>query len=305
MGSVGITTLRRRVLESAALGEWDKVREAAEVQGCSLNIQDEESGLSLVHWAAQQGNEEALRWLIGKECFLRLKDKRGQVPLAGAKGAVLELLLQSAYSPLERLACRRGALTLEQLEQELVGMEAEQLDEPIWDEGGGTLVGVLAGRHGSKGLDAVPLLQWLVAHGADVEAQDEEGNALLHLVDWSLGAATVEPLVTWALSEAQVKHVDLRNSEGETPAQLCAYASPSGGDALRGLRLLEQAGANFALGNAKGVNVPMMLARYHGDGPWIRWCFSQAGVDDKAVCVKRRTVADYLELHGAEESEDE
>jgi hypothetical protein len=297
--------MRRRVLDSAALGEWEKVREAAEVQGCNVNIQDEEAGLSLVHWAAQQSNEEALRWLIEKGAFLRLRDKRGNVPLAIARGVTMELLLEHAYSPVERFVYRREPWSLERLVSELGGLREEQFNEPLWDEAGATLAGVLVGRHGSKGLDAVPLLRWLAGRGPNLEALDEEGNAILHLIDWSCGAAVTEPLLAWALDEAQVRHLDLRNSEGDTPALLCAYASPSGGDALRCLRLLAQAGANLSLGSAKGINVPMMLARYHGDGPWLRWCFSKAGCEASAVCMKKRTAADYIALHGLEESDDD
>lgn len=297
--------MRRRVLDSAALGEWDQVREAADVQGCSLNIQDAESGLSLVHWAAQQGNVESLRWLIEKNAFLRLKDKRGRVPLDGATAPAAELLLQHAYSPIERLVSRQAGLSLECLQQELAGLSGEQLDEQLWEEGGATLAGALIVRHNGQDVDAVPMLRWLAARGASLDALDEQGNSLLHLMDWSHGATVVEPLLAWALGEAQVGHAGVRNSDGDTPPMLCAYASPSGGDALRCLRLFEKSGANLALGSAKGVNVPMTLARYHGDGMWLGWCFSQAGVDQNAVCMKGRTAADYLQLYGAEESDDD
>lgn len=299
------TAMRRRVLECATLGEWDRVREAVDVQGCSLNIQEEETGLSLVHWAAQQGNVETLAWLIERGAFLRLKDKRGISPLKGATMQAQDLLLQHAYSAAERIAYARGGATLEVLEQELGSADAAALNEPLWDEDGATLAAFLASHHGSKGFDAVPLLRWLASKGADLEATDDESCALLHQVDWSFGAAVAEPLLTWALREAGLQHVDLRNSDGETPPLLCAYASPSGGDALRCLRLFEAAGANLALGNKKGMNVPMTLARYHGDGPWLGWCFSQAGVDAGTLCIRKRTAADYLLLHGTEESDEE
>merc|ERR1711884_492736 len=99
------------------------------------------------------------------------------------------------------------------------------------------------GRHDGHALDALPLLQWLAARGASLEVQDEDGNALLHQIDWSLGSAVTEPILAWALGDAGVQHFDVRNSDGDTPPLLCAYASPSGADALRCLRLFEKAGA--------------------------------------------------------------
>jgi len=307
----GSTTMRRRVLQSAALAEWDAVREAVEKSGCNVNIQDETSGLSLVHWAAHQGNEESLRWLIAHGAFVRPKDKRGEPPLTGARGPATAVLLEEAYSPPERALYQRGMLDEARLEAVLGGLPASALDEPLADEAGATLVVALAGRHGGEGLgpggalDAVPLLRWLHAHGASLEAADEEGNALLHMVDWSLGAAVVAPLVAWALQEGKVLHKDARNQDGDTPALLCAYSSPSGDDALRCLELLEAAGANLSLGNSKGINTAMALARYQGDGPWLGWCHSKAGVEPNALCARGRTVAQYLALYGAEESDED
>jgi len=287
------------------MAEWDAVREAVDVEGCNVNIQDEETGLSIVHWAAHQGNEEILRWLVERGAFLRLKDGRGQPALAGAKGPVEDLLLAEAYSPLERVVYRRRTLSVERLEVELGSMEAAALDEPLWDEGGASLAVVLAERHGTDGFDALPLLKWLAARGANLEAVDEEANSLLHMVDWSFGAAVALPLINWALSEAHVQHKDQRNNDGDTPALLCAYASPSGEEALHCLEVFEAAGANLALGNARGINVAMMLARHHGDGPWLAWCQEKAGVEPGALCARGRTLADYLSRYGTEESEEE
>lgn len=305
MGTAASSGLRRRVVQCAALSEWHEVFEAVDRQGCNINVQDEESGLSLVHWAANQGNEEALRSLIDRKAFLRLKDKRGEPPLTGAKGAAVNLLLQEAYSPVERVVYTRGLPDEARLQAELGDSLPDALNEPLWDEGGASLAEVLVGRHGANGLDAVPLLRWLVRHGADLEAVDEERNALLHKVDWSLGADIVVPLVTWALDEARVQHKSQRNQDGDTPALLCSYDSPSGADALRCLELFEKANANLSLGSAKGMNVAMALARYQGDGPWLSWCFTKAGVDPDAICGKARTTTDYLALHGKEESEEE
>lgn len=308
VGSVASTTLRRRVLESAALAEWSQVHEAVEVQGCSLNIQEEDSGLSLVHWAAHQGDVDTLLWLADKGAFLRLKDKRGRAPLSGATAGAFDFLLSRAYSPAERVAYARGAggPSLELLQRELGAAEAESLvNEPLWDESSTSLAAFLASRHADGGFDCLPLLRWLAEHGANLEAMDEESNGLLHMIDWSFGATAVAPLLEWALDEVGLRHFDSRNSDGDTPSMLCAYASPSGQDALRSLRLFETAGANLALGSKKGMNVAMLLARYHGDGLWLNWCASQAGVDPRATCARRRTVEDYVALYGQEESEDE
>jgi len=303
VGSVASTAMRRRVLDSAALGEWALVREAVEVQGCSVNIQEEDTGFSLVHWAAQQGNAEALAWLAERGAFLRLKDKRGKPALAVAGGAFAAMLLERAYSPVERVVYTRGGPpTLERLESELGRLGPEALGEPLWDERGASLTAALAARH-AAGFDAVPLLRWLAARGADLEAVDEERNALLHMVDFSFGAEVARPLLAWALSEALVRHMDQRNSDGDTPALLCAYGSPTGHDALSCLQLFEAAGADLALVGRGGVNLAMMLARYQGDGPWLGWCYSQAGVDPQDTCAKRRTVVDYIALHGQDESD--
>merc|ERR1711988_378085 len=118
-----------------------------------------------------------------------------------------------------------------------------------------------------------------------------------------MGAATVLPILDWAFREASVQHKNARNSSGETPTLLCAYASPSGEDALQCLMAFEAAGANLALGDSRGVNTPMRLARYQGNGPWLPWCFEKAGVDPGALCAKGRTAADYLALYGTEESD--
>mmetsp|Transcript_81051 Transcript_81051/g.229510 ORF Transcript_81051/g.229510 Transcript_81051/m.229510 type:complete len:331 (-) Transcript_81051:88-1080(-) len=307
----GNTTMRRRVLHSAALGEWAAVREAVETEGCGVNIRDVDSGLSLVHWAAHQGDEEHIRWLIGHGAVLRPRDSRGEPPLTGARGAARELLLQEAYSPVERALYMRGPPTAERLEALLANLEPAELDAAMEDEDGATLALALAQRHGGAAsgqgepLDAAPLLRWLSAHGADMEATDQDGNTLLHMVDWEYGADAIVPLVQWALMEANVQHKDLRNHDGWTPAALCASHSPSGADALRGLELLEAAGANLSLGNAKGMNAAMALARYQGDGPWLEWCYTKAGVEPSARCARGRTVADYLKLYGEPDSEDE
>lgn len=288
------------------MGEWKEVHEAVELQGCNVNIQEEDTGLSLVHWAIHQGEMEALTWLVEQRAFLRLKDKRGRTPLSGAGPEAAALLLQHAYSPVERLAYGRGNPRLAVLEQELEGLGPEAVNEPLWDEGGATLAVVLAGRHNQNGgWNALPLLQALAARGADLEAMDEEGNGILHMIDWTFGAVAALPLLSWALNEAEVKHFEVRNRDGDTPPLLCAYCCPSGSDALQCLRLFEAAGANFSLGSAKGMNVAMMLARHHGDGLWLNWCFSQAGVDPDQVCSRRRTAADYVSLHGTAESEDD
>merc|ERR1719242_1048117 len=88
------TTMRRRVMQSAALGEWDAVKEAVEKLGCNVNLREEESGFSLVHWAAHQGDEEVLRWLLDSGAFSRSKDARGEPPLTSARGPTMELLLK-------------------------------------------------------------------------------------------------------------------------------------------------------------------------------------------------------------------
>eukprot|EP00929_Paragymnodinium_shiwhaense_P062651 TRINITY_DN31288_c0_g1_i1.p1 TRINITY_DN31288_c0_g1~~TRINITY_DN31288_c0_g1_i1.p1 ORF type:complete len:346 (-),score=46.76 TRINITY_DN31288_c0_g1_i1:354-1334(-) len=304
-GSAACTALRRRVLEHAVLGEWAAVHEAVDMGGCNVNVQDMDNGFSLVHWAAHQGNEEELCWLLDKGAFPRLKDSRGHAAVVGAKGACRELLLQRAYSPVERVVYRPASLDLACLEEDLGGLDAEALNQPLWDESGAALPAVLAGRHGTDGFDALPLLTWLQERGANCDAVDEEGNALLHMVQWNLGFSVFAPVVEWALSVAQVQHANTRNGDGDTPAMICAYDAPTGDDAWAGLRLFEAAGANLAVGNAKGMNVVMVLARYQGDGPWLSWCQDNAGVKDSALCVKGRTVADYLALHGHPESDEE
>merc|ERR1719235_939865 len=108
-----------------------------------------------------------------------------------------------------------------------------------------------------------------------------------------MGAAAIHGLLHWALIEARVQHKNSRNSSGDTPALLCAYASPSGDDAFHCLKIFEAAGANLALGDARGINVPMRLARYHGEGTWLTWCFEQAGVDPGALCARGLTVGAY------------
>jgi len=251
-----------------------------------------------------EDNEEMLCWLISHGAFLRLKDKRGECALAGARGSCVTLLLQEAYSPLERAVYAPGGPTASQLEAQLDDFNADTLSSPLWDEAGGRLHMMITMRHGRNGFDALESLRWLANRGVDFEALDEEGNALLHMIDWSFGADVVLPLLNWAFNEARVTHCNLRNRAGWTPALLCAENAASGDDAFRCLQVLEANLADLALGNAKGANVPMIVAKEHGDGPWIEWCFTQGGVDRSAVCGKGQTVADYLVRHDIEESDD-
>eukprot|EP00927_Polykrikos_kofoidii_P072273 TRINITY_DN68408_c0_g1_i1.p1 TRINITY_DN68408_c0_g1~~TRINITY_DN68408_c0_g1_i1.p1 ORF type:complete len:385 (+),score=62.66 TRINITY_DN68408_c0_g1_i1:167-1156(+) len=302
-GSVASTTMRRRVVQSAALGEWDEVRAAVDEEGCNPNIQDEEAGLSIVHWAAFQGEEVRLRWLLDIGAFPRLKDSRGKTALDGAKGGCVDLLLQRAYNASERVIYARSPPTVARLEQELGGADVSVINEPLWDEGGASLVLALAARHGSTfggsdaTLDVVPLISWLKDRGANLEAVDEEGNGVLHMVEWGCGADVVLPLVSWLLQDGGISQKNARNRDWNTPGLLSASESPSGEDALRCLQAFEAAGVNLAIGNKEGMNVAMVLAYYHGDGPWIAWCENVAGISPIAVCAKRKTVSDYLALH--------
>eukprot|EP00933_Yihiella_yeosuensis_P072604 TRINITY_DN81043_c0_g1_i1.p1 TRINITY_DN81043_c0_g1~~TRINITY_DN81043_c0_g1_i1.p1 ORF type:complete len:354 (+),score=67.39 TRINITY_DN81043_c0_g1_i1:96-1157(+) len=342
VGSMASSTMRRRVLASAALGEWPEVRKAVDEEGCSTNIQDETTGLSLVHWAAHQGDLEHLSWLQSKGAFLRLRDQRGQAPLAGVRSLECrELLLKSAYSAVERVlygsatdgsavgGVGGSAPFLPLVERMEAEVSTDGIDEPLWDEDGANLATCLAARHGQAvneaqasiggeevfnvvgeehprtSFNAMPGLRSLVAKGSNFDFLDENGNALLHHVDYSLGFASLEALLRFLLEEVGVRHYDHRNRDGDTPVLLCSYQAPSGGDALRCLKLFEAAGANLALGNAKGANAPMFLARYHGDGPWLSWCSQVAGVEPSARCVKGRTVADYIALYEAGHQEDE
>eukprot|EP00928_Gymnodinium_smaydae_P064753 TRINITY_DN48018_c0_g1_i1.p1 TRINITY_DN48018_c0_g1~~TRINITY_DN48018_c0_g1_i1.p1 ORF type:complete len:355 (-),score=65.51 TRINITY_DN48018_c0_g1_i1:322-1341(-) len=302
-GTRASTTLRRRVLESATLGEWDKVRHAVDVQGCNVNVQDEETGFSLVHWAAYQGNEAELRWLAEHGAFLRLKDRSGRTPLAGAKGETGAVLLELAYSPLERVVYTPGPPSIQRLEHELAGLDGEALNEPLCDENGACLAAVLAGLCSEQA--TLALLQWLLDRGADLDKLDEEGNGLLHMIDYSLGFNVIEPLLVWALHDASLQHVDHRNFDSDTPALLCAYNSPTGEDALRGLQLMDAAGSTLTRANRKGMNVAMALARYQGAGPWLGWCQSVARIDPKALDTKNRSIADHLQLFGVESDDDE
>merc|ERR1711862_41358 len=111
------------------------------------------------------------------------------------------------------------------------------INEQLWDENGATLAIALAARHGGPfgTMDALPLLQWLHARGADLDSVDEKGDAVLHVLDWSIGETAFVPLLRWLLQDVGVQHLDHRNSAGDTPSFLCACYCTNGDDAQRGL----------------------------------------------------------------------
>jgi ankyrin repeat protein len=114
------------------------------------------------------------------------------------------------------------------------------------DAAGSTLL------HHAAGFGAVGTMQWLLEHGADVNAKNRRGSTPLH---WAMHD---EAKVRLLLSRGA--NVNARQAEGRTPLYLAA--SLGNGGATLGLVL--ESGGNPAIALANG-QTPLMAAAVRGD----------------------------------------
>eukprot|EP01066_Platyproteum_vivax_P017180 Platyproteum_vivax@DN7310_c0_g1_i2.p1 len=103
--------------------------------------------------------------------------------------------------------------------------------------------------------------------------------------DFDLDAQTCALDVLGFLLQEAKCDPNIKNTEGNTPAIVCAQKSPNGYGcwiflhnvirykALKYLELLHLEGADMADTTKDGTTLAMILLEDHGSGPWEEWLF--------------------------------
>lgn len=174
-----------------------------------------------LEWAISSDNLELVKLLVDRGAEVKTKTDVGSTPLHTAAdrgdteiaailiahGAEVNAKITGGTTPLHN-AAENGSADIVKL---LLSKGAE-VDAKLYN--GITPLFQAAGRGGERtGAACVDLL---LAHGADINVTDEDGNTLLHTAAYYGNQAVIELLV------AHGEAVNVKNKRGETPVQIAA-----------------------------------------------------------------------------------
>jgi len=165
-------------------------------------------GATALHRAAARGHDTLLQWLLAQGAAADATDSQGHTPLMAARSAAAAEALLAA-------AAQANAATL----------------------AGDTALTLAAARGGA----AVPVLQVLLAHGADLDHADRLGATALHRAAVASGGAAAVDLLLGAGADP-----DDETTDGLTPLMVAARSAHA-----QAMARLLAGGANA---NARSVN---------------------------------------------------
>lgn len=191
-------------------------------QGVQVDERDEKNR-TLLHCAVEAKDEKLVRRLLARKAGVNVQDVAGDTPLhyAVRKGdaALLSLLLASANPDARNF---KGRTPL----QEAFAASAWDVASVLLDKGARLDVRDTLGRTPVFDcvLRACPILDRLVASGADIGAVDKEGNTLLHLAAQTNtnNADLTSDLI------ARGAPLKLKNKAGKTPLHLFSESGDVG-----------------------------------------------------------------------------
>src|ERR1017187_1210230 len=230
----------RTLLHEAVSSDRKDVAEVLLAHGADVRAKDDHGWTPLL-LAAHEGKKDLVEQLLAHGADVNSRDKQGKTPLHWAKPNIKEWLRQHGGHDFQRDvldAARAGNLEL---------IKTLLIDDP-------NLVSVSSSDLWRKPLhEAVSsghkdVTEFLLANGANVNAEDEQGNTPLHLAASEGRKDVAEQLL------ANGADVNAKGKQGNTPLHLAA----SGGKK----DVAEQLLANGADVNAKDKqgNTPLSLA---------------------------------------------
>lgn len=209
-------------------------------KGADINAQDY-MGLTALHWAVDRQHKDIVEFLLANKARVDLQDEQGQTPLhltVWNRNADLAELLISHGAPLDAKnkdgatvilsAAANGRRDLFDL---LLAKGAKFTDKTI------PLHRAVQNGH-------LETVNDLLAHGADVNAGDDQGTRVLHTAAKACRIDIVETLL------AHGADINIKDKDGQTPMD--RFAQSSCRDAKLA-KLLREHGAQMSIWGATGL----------------------------------------------------